>query len=116
LDLEKAFNTISRPSFLAELYKNPELHLIIPLVEMIYSRDSTVCILTPMMLRSCTARFSLVRVSDNVSRTGVRSSWPAFVQLTAPELVEVILLISLSGFDNGHICTLDSGGVLALHT
>jgi hypothetical protein len=26
------------------------------------------------------------------------------------------LLISLSGYDNGHICTLDSGGVLALHT
>jgi hypothetical protein len=26
------------------------------------------------------------------------------------------LLISFSGCDNGHICTLDSGGVLALHT
>jgi hypothetical protein len=26
------------------------------------------------------------------------------------------LLISLSGSDNGYICTLNSGGVLALHT
>jgi hypothetical protein len=36
LDLENAFNTISRRSFFAELYKNPNLHPIIPLVEMIY--------------------------------------------------------------------------------
>jgi hypothetical protein len=42
LDMENAFNTISRRSFLAELYKNPDLHPIIPLVDMIYSRDSTV--------------------------------------------------------------------------
>jgi hypothetical protein len=42
LGLGNAFNTISRRSFLAELYKNPDLRPIIPLVEMIYSRDSTV--------------------------------------------------------------------------
>jgi hypothetical protein len=45
LDMENAINTISRRSFLAELYKNPELpdlHPIITLVEMICSRDSTV--------------------------------------------------------------------------
>jgi hypothetical protein len=42
LDLENAFDTISRRSFLAELYKNPDMHPIIPLVEMIYSRDSAV--------------------------------------------------------------------------
>jgi hypothetical protein len=41
LDQENAFNTIiSRRSFVAELYKNPDLHPIVPLVEMIYSRDS----------------------------------------------------------------------------
>jgi hypothetical protein len=33
LDLENAFNTISRRSFLAELYKNRDLHPIIPLVD-----------------------------------------------------------------------------------
>jgi hypothetical protein len=27
----------------------------------------------------------------------------------------MVILISLSGSDNGHICTLVSGGVLALH-
>jgi hypothetical protein len=37
--MENAFNTISRRSFLAELYKNPHLHPIIPLVEMIYYFD-----------------------------------------------------------------------------
>jgi hypothetical protein len=42
LGIENAFNTISRLSFLAELYKNPDLQPIIPLLEMIYSRDSTV--------------------------------------------------------------------------
>jgi hypothetical protein len=42
LGLENALITISRRSFLAELYKNSNLHPIIPLVEMIYSRDSTV--------------------------------------------------------------------------
>jgi hypothetical protein len=47
LDLESAINTISRRSFLAELYKNPYLHPIIPLVEMIYLRDSTVFYLDP---------------------------------------------------------------------
>jgi hypothetical protein len=65
LDLENDFNIISRRSFLAELYTNPDLHPIIPLVEIVYSRDSTVYIIsTPKMLRSCTARFSLSRVSD----------------------------------------------------
>jgi hypothetical protein len=44
LDKENAFNTISRRSFLAQWYKNPvgSLHPIIPLAEMIYSRDSAV--------------------------------------------------------------------------
>jgi hypothetical protein len=42
LDLENAFNTISRRSFLAKLYKNLDLHPIISLAEMTYSRDSTV--------------------------------------------------------------------------
>jgi hypothetical protein len=39
--MEKVFNTISRRSFLEELYKNHELHPIIPLVEILYSLDST---------------------------------------------------------------------------
>jgi hypothetical protein len=47
LDLEKAFNTVSRRSFLAEFFKNPNMHPIIPLVEMIYSRDSTVYYFDP---------------------------------------------------------------------
>jgi hypothetical protein len=48
LDLENAFNTISRRSFLAELYKNHDLHPIIPLVEMMYSsRESTVYYFDP---------------------------------------------------------------------
>jgi hypothetical protein len=47
LDLENAFNTISRRSFFADLYKNPDLHPIIPLVEMIYRRDSTVYYFDP---------------------------------------------------------------------
>jgi hypothetical protein len=65
LDLENAFNTISRRSFLAEMYKNPNLHPIIPLVEMIYSRTPRGIVSTPItMLCSCTAPFSLVRVSD----------------------------------------------------
>jgi hypothetical protein len=42
MDLENAFTTISRRSYLTELYTNPDLHPIIPLVEMIYSWDSTV--------------------------------------------------------------------------
>jgi hypothetical protein len=46
LDLENAFNTISRRSFVAELRKN-ELRPIIPLVEMIYSRDSIVYYFDP---------------------------------------------------------------------
>jgi hypothetical protein len=47
LDLEKAFNTISRRRFLAKLYNNSDLHHVIPLVEMIYSRDSTVYYFDP---------------------------------------------------------------------
>jgi hypothetical protein len=47
LDLKSAFNTISRRSFLVELYKNPDLHPIIQLVEMIYSRESTVYYFDP---------------------------------------------------------------------
>jgi hypothetical protein len=42
LGLENASNTISRRCYLAKLYKIPEVHPFIPLVEMIYSRDSTV--------------------------------------------------------------------------
>jgi hypothetical protein len=45
--MENAFNTISYRSFLAELYKNPDFHPIMPLVERIYSRDSTVCYFDP---------------------------------------------------------------------
>jgi hypothetical protein len=41
LDLENAFNTNFRRSFLAELYKNPDIRPMIPLVEMIYPRYST---------------------------------------------------------------------------
>jgi hypothetical protein len=41
LDFESGFNPISRPSFLVEIYKNHDIHLVIPLVEMIHSRDST---------------------------------------------------------------------------
>jgi hypothetical protein len=41
LDLENAFDTISRRSFLAELYKSPDLHL------MTYSRDSTLYYFDP---------------------------------------------------------------------
>jgi hypothetical protein len=33
--------------FLGEMYKNPDMHSIIPLVEMIYSRDSTVYYFDP---------------------------------------------------------------------
>jgi hypothetical protein len=42
LNMETALNTISRRSFLAELCKNVDLSHIIPLVEMIFSRDSIV--------------------------------------------------------------------------
>jgi hypothetical protein len=69
LDLENAFNTISRRSFLAELYKNHDLYPIFPLVEMICSRDSTGYYFAPTRHGSisygCPTR---------------RSSWPAFVQ------------------------------------
>jgi hypothetical protein len=47
LDSENAFNTISGRSFLAKLYNNPDLRPIISLVEMIYSRDSTVYYFDP---------------------------------------------------------------------
>jgi hypothetical protein len=47
LDHENAFKTISRRSFLSGLYKNRDLHPIIPMVEMIYSRDSTVYYFDP---------------------------------------------------------------------
>jgi hypothetical protein len=64
LDLENAFNTISRRSFLAKLYKSPDWHPIIPLVEMTYFGTPRYAISTPTMLRSCTAWLSLVRVCD----------------------------------------------------
>jgi hypothetical protein len=68
LDLENAFNTISRRSFLAELYNNPDLHPIIQLVEMTYSRDSTVYYFDPKdaSLLHGTVQF----------RTGVRQGDP----------------------------------------
>jgi hypothetical protein len=47
LDLENAFNTISRRNFLAQLYKSPNLHPILTLVEMTYSRDPTVYYFDP---------------------------------------------------------------------
>jgi hypothetical protein len=68
LDLEHAFNTISRRSFLAELYKNPDLHPIIPLVEMIYSRDSIVCYFDP---NDASLLHGTVQ-----SRTGIRQGGP----------------------------------------
>jgi hypothetical protein len=68
LDLENAFNTISRRSFLAKLYKNPDLYPIIPLVEMIYSRDSTVYYFDP---NDASFLHGMVQ-----SRTGVRQGDP----------------------------------------
>jgi hypothetical protein len=68
LDLENAFNTISRRSFLAELYKNPDLHPIIPLVEMIYSRDSAAYYFDP---NDASVMHGTVQ-----SRTGVRQGDP----------------------------------------
>jgi hypothetical protein len=62
--MENALNTISRRSFLAELYKNPDLHPIFPLVEMIYSRDSTVHYFDPNDASLFTTRSSLVRQGD----------------------------------------------------
>jgi hypothetical protein len=47
LDPENAFNTISRRSFLAELYNTLVFYPIPSLVEMIYSRDSTVYYFDP---------------------------------------------------------------------
>jgi hypothetical protein len=64
------FNTISRRIFLAELYKNPDLHPIIPLVEMIHSRDSTVYYFA-------LARHGFVSYGYPTKR----SPWPYFVQL-----------------------------------
>jgi hypothetical protein len=64
LELENTLNTISRRSFLAELYKDPDLHPIIPLVDMIYSRDSKMC-----YFDSNDASFLFGAVQ---SRTGVR--------------------------------------------
>jgi hypothetical protein len=68
LDLENAFNTISRRGFLAELYNNPNLHPIIPLAEMIYSRHSTVYYFDP-------DDASLLHGTVQ-SRTGVRQGDP----------------------------------------
>jgi hypothetical protein len=54
--------------FLAKLYKNPDLYPIIPLVEMIYSRDSTVYHFDPK---------DASLLHDTVhSRTGVRHRDP----------------------------------------
>jgi hypothetical protein len=68
LDMENAFNTISRRRFFAELHKNPDLPRIIPLVEMICSRDCIVNYFDPYYasLLYCTV----------LSRTGVRQGHP----------------------------------------
>jgi hypothetical protein len=66
--MENAFNIISRRSFLAELYTNPDLHPNIPLVEMIYSRDSTVYYFDP---NDASLLHGTVQ-----SRTGVRQRDP----------------------------------------
>jgi hypothetical protein len=68
LDLENAFNTTSRRNFLTELYKNHDLHPIIPLVEMIYSGDSTVYYFDP---NDASLLHGTVQ-----SRTGVRQGGP----------------------------------------
>jgi hypothetical protein len=68
LDLENTFNTISGRRFFAELYNNPDLHTIIPLVEMIYSRDSTVYYFDP---NDASLMHGTVQ-----SRTGVRQGDP----------------------------------------
>jgi hypothetical protein len=75
-----AFKTISRRSFLADLYKNPDLHPIIPLVEMIYSRDSNVFYFDPdgasRLLVDPDAPFSLVRVSEKeILLASLCSTW-----------------------------------------
>jgi hypothetical protein len=68
LDLENTFSTISRRSFLAELYNNPDLHHVIPLVEMMYSRDSIVYNFNP---NDASLLYGIVQ-----SRTGVREGVP----------------------------------------
>jgi hypothetical protein len=68
LNLENAFNTNSRRIFLAEFNKNPDLHPIIPLVEIIYSRDSTVYYFDP---NDASLFYGTVQ-----SRTGVRQADP----------------------------------------
>jgi hypothetical protein len=68
LDLENAFYTISRRSFIAELYKNPDLHPIIPFVERIYSWESTVYFFDP---NDASLLHGTVQ-----SRTGVRQGDP----------------------------------------
>jgi hypothetical protein len=77
LDLENAFNTISRRSFFEELYKNPDLHPIVLLVEMIYSRDDSTVLFQP---QRCIALARHGSIWYGCPTT--RSSWPAFVQLS----------------------------------
>jgi hypothetical protein len=62
--MENACNTIFSRSFLAELCKNPDLHRIIPLVDMMYSRDSTMYYFDPNDASLLFGTFQ--------SRTGVR--------------------------------------------
>jgi hypothetical protein len=71
LEPENAFNTISCRSFLAELYKNRDLHPIIPLVEMIY------CVLFRPQLCFTHVRHGLVSYGYPIRR----SSWAASAQL-----------------------------------
>jgi hypothetical protein len=66
--LENAFNTIFRRSFLVELFKNPDLHPTIMLVEMICSRDSTVYHFDP---KDASLLYGTVQF-----RTGVRQGNP----------------------------------------
>jgi hypothetical protein len=66
--MENTFNTISRWSFLADLYNNFDLHPIIPLAETIYSRDSTKDYFDP---NDASLLYGTVQ-----SRTGVRPGDP----------------------------------------
>jgi hypothetical protein len=62
LDLENAFNTIPRWSFLvAELYKRHDRHPVVPLVEMGSSRDSNVYNFDPTQSSTYAALFSHAR-------------------------------------------------------
>jgi hypothetical protein len=96
LNPENAFNTIPRRSFLAELYKNPDLHPIIPLVEMIYTRDSPVYYFDPY-----DASFMYGTVQ---SRTGVRQGDP-FGPLYLIKMSFVLIVITVATGELGKVCS-----------